>query len=264
MTKQKTAIITAAGQGMGAAIARELAANDYQVALMSNAGGAETLAAELNGIGMTGSVTNSGHLEALVKRTMVVYGRLDAVINNTGHPPKGPLLEISDAEWHLGLDLVMLNVMRMAWLVTPIMKKQGGGAIVNISTFAAFEPDAAFPVSSSLRAALASFTKLYADHYAPDGIRMNNILPGFVDSYPESEENLSRIPLGRYARVVEIAKTALFLVSESAGYITGRTSAWTVASPARYKHRFYVTIQPDRTSILSKPERSGGCIEGCG
>ena len=222
MTNKKVAIITAAGRGMGAAIARELAANDYHVALMSNAGGAETLADELNGIGMTGSVTNASDLEALVNRTLAAYGRIDAVINNTGHPPKGPLLDISDEDWHLGLDLVMLNVVRMARLVTPIMQKQGGGAIVNISTFAAFEPDAAFPVSSSLRAALASFTKLYADRYAADGIRMNNILPGFVDSYPESEENLRRIPMGRYASVTEIAKTTLFLVSADSGYITGQ------------------------------------------
>ncbi len=221
MTKQ-VAIVTAAGRGMGAAIARELAARDYDLALMSNGGGAEALAGELGGVGMTGSVTDAGDLEALVNRAMDAYGRIDAVVNNTGHPPKGPLLEISDADWHLGLDLVMLNVVRMARLVTPIMQEQGGGAMVNISTFAAFEPNPAFPVSSSLRTALASFTKLYADRYAADGIRMNNILPGFVDSYPESEQSLRRIPMGRYASVTEIAKTARFLVSADAGYITGQ------------------------------------------
>lgn len=221
MTK-KVAIVTAAGRGMGAAIARELAACGYDLALMSNGGGAEILAGELGGIGMTGSVTDVGDLETLINRTMDAHGRVDAVINNTGHPPSGPLLEISDADWHLGLDLVMLNVVRMARLVTPIMQEQGGGAMVNISTFAAFEPDPAFPVSSSLRTALASFTKLYADRYAADGIRMNNILPGFVDSYPESEKSLRRIPMGRYASVTEIAKTARFLVSADAGYITGQ------------------------------------------
>jgi NAD(P)-dependent dehydrogenase (short-subunit alcohol dehydrogenase family) len=222
MKDKKVAIVTAAGRGMGAAITRELAANDYRVALMSNSGGAEALATKLNGIGITGSVTNAGDLEALVNQTIAAYGRIDSVINNTGHPPKGPLLEISDQDWHLGLDLVMLNVVRMARLVTPIMQSQGGGSIVNISTFAAFEPDAAFPVSCSLRAALGSFTKLYADAYARDGIRMNNILPGFVDSYPETEQNLRRIPIGRYASVTEIAKTVSFLVSTDASYITGQ------------------------------------------
>lgn len=222
MTDKKTAIVTAAGKGMGAAIARELAANDYRVALMSNSGGAVAVAEELGGIGMTGSVTDPGSLESLVEKTMATYGRIDAVVNNTGHPPKGPLLEISDEEWHLGLDLLLLNVVRMARLVTPVMQKQGGGAIVNISTFAVFEPDPAFPVSCSLRSALASFAKLYADRYASDGIRMNNILPGFVDNYPESDEKLSRIPMGRYARIGEIAKTVRFLLSADAGYLTGQ------------------------------------------
>jgi len=222
MTEKKVAIITAAGHGMGAAIARELASHDYALALLSNSGGAELLAKELNGIGMTGSVTNPTALESLVNRTMAEYGRVDAVVNNTGHPPKGSLLEISDEAWHQGLDMVMLNVIRMARLVTPIMQKQGGGAFVNISTFAAFEPSASFPVSSSLRAALASFTKLYADRYASDGIRMNNILPGYIDSYPESDENLKQIPMGRYGTVAEIAKTTLFLLSDGAAYITGQ------------------------------------------
>jgi NAD(P)-dependent dehydrogenase (short-subunit alcohol dehydrogenase family) len=222
MTDKKSAIITAAGRGMGAAIARELAANDYYVALMSNGGGAEALAPELQGLGITGSVTEIRDLETLVSQTLSAHGRIDAVINNTGHPPTGPILEISDTDWHLGLDLVLLSVVRMARLVTPVMKQQGGGAIVNISAFAAVEPDLAFPVSSTIRAALASFTKLYADRYAPDGIRMNSILPGFVDSYPESEELLRRIPMGRYASVTEIAKMARFLISADSGYITGQ------------------------------------------
>jgi len=222
MTNQKTAIVTAAGQGMGAAIARELAANGYQLGLMSNSGGAEKLASELRAVGQTGSVTNAEDLEMLVANTLSKYGRIDAVINNTGHPPKGPLLDIPDKDWHTGLDMVLLNVIKMARLVTPIMQKGGGGAIVNISTFTAFEPDAAFPVSSSLRAALAGFTKLYSDRYSRDGIRMNNILPGFIDSYPESSEIISRIPLGRYGKVQEIAKTTLFLLTDGAAYITGQ------------------------------------------
>jgi NAD(P)-dependent dehydrogenase (short-subunit alcohol dehydrogenase family) len=222
MTNNKAAIVTAAGRGMGAAIARELAAAGYRLALLSNSGGAEAVAKELGGISQTGSVTEARDLELLVERALEEYGRIDAVVNNTGHPPKGPLLDISDDDWHLGLDITLLNVVRMARLVTPVMLEQGGGAFVNISTFSAFEPNSAFPVSSSLRAALGSFAKLYADRYAPHGIRMNNLLPGYIDSYPESEAIIDEIPMGRYGQVQEIAATARFLLSDEAGYITGQ------------------------------------------
>lgn len=219
---EKAAIVTAAGRGVGAAIARELVAAGYRVSLLSNSGGAVKLAEELGGIGMTGSVTEPSDLAELVDSTMEAFGRIDAVVNNTGHPPKGDLLEISDADWHRGLDMVLLNVVRMARLVTPIFVEQGGGAIVNISTFSAFEPESAFPVSSTLRSGLASYSKLYADRYAASGIRINNVLPGYMDNYPESEENLAKIPMNRYGKVQEIAKTVCFLLSDDAGYITGQ------------------------------------------
>ena len=219
---EKVAIITAAGQGVGAAIARELAACGYKLALMSNSGGAVTLAEELGGIGMTGSVTEPDDLKKLVDAAMEKYGRVDAVVVNTGHPPKGDILAISDEDWHTGLDLLILPVARMARLVTPIFESQGSGAMVNISTFSAFEPSPSFPVSSALRAGLAGYVKLYADRYAEAGIRMNNILPGFMDNYPSSPEIVAKIPMKRYAKVQEVAKTVRFLLSEDAGYITGQ------------------------------------------
>ena len=219
---EKVAIITAAGKGIGAAIARELAEAGYQLALMSNSGGAVALAEELGGVGMIGSVTEPDDLKKLVDVTMEKYGQADAVVTNTGHPPKGEILVISDEDWHTGLDLLILPVARMARLVTPIFEKQGGGAMVNISTFSAFEPSPSFPVSSALRAGLAGYTKLYADRYAEVGIRMNNVLPGFMDNYPSSPEIVEKIPMKRYAKVQEVAKTVRFLLSEDAGYITGQ------------------------------------------
>ncbi len=223
MTESKVAIVTAAGRGMGAAIAVELKARGYRLALMSPSGGAEGLAHGLGAIGLTGSVTEPRDLERLVETTLDAHGRIDGVVNNTGHPPSGPLLDVTDEAWHAGLDLVFLNVVRLARLVTPVMERQGGGAFVNISTYGALEPDAAFPVSSSLRAALGAFTKLYADRYAKAGIRMNNLLPGFINSYPEDEKRRAAIPMGRYGHVSEVAKTAAFLLSEDAGYITGQS-----------------------------------------
>ncbi len=219
---EKVAIVTAAGRGMGAACARSLAEVGYQVSLLSVSERSVQLAQELGGLGMQGSVTNPDDLQKLVDVTVERYGRIDAVVNNTGHPPKGDLLEISDDDWHDGLDMVMMNVVRMARIVTPIMQKQGGGAFVNISTFAAFEPSLSFPVSSALRAALGSYTKLYADRYAADNIRMNNILPGYIESYPINDAIQAQIPMDRQGTVREIADTAVFLLSAGAGYITGQ------------------------------------------
>lgn len=216
------ALVTAAGKGMGAAIARKLAADGYRLALISPSGGAEKLAGELEGFGVTGSVTEEADLERLVAGALQRWGRIDAVVNNTGHPPKGDLLELSAADWHLGLDMILLSVHRLAQRVTPVMQRQKQGAIVNISTFAAFEPDPAFPISCALRAALGSYAKLYADRYAGEGIRMNNLLPGFIDSLPEKAERLARIPMRRYGRTAEIAATAAFLLSDAASYITGQ------------------------------------------
>ena len=221
--ENKVAIVTAAGKGMGAACARELAARGYSLALMSRSGGATDLAKELGGVGFEGSVTEEADLRALVDGTLDSYGRVDAVINGTGHPPSGDeVLGIPDEDWHAGLDMVVLNVVRVARLVTPVMLRQGGGALVNISTFSAFEPSAEFPVSSVLRSALAGFTKLYTDRYAARGIRMNNVLPGYIDNNEVEEEVLSSIPMRRPGTVEEIAKTAAFLVSPGAGYITGQ------------------------------------------
>jgi NAD(P)-dependent dehydrogenase (short-subunit alcohol dehydrogenase family) len=218
----QVAILTGAGKGMGAACGRELAARGWKVALLSPSGGAETLAKELGGVGVTGSVTEAEDLQRLVDTTMAAYGRIDGVVISTGHPPKGKLLEIADADWACGLDLIILNVVRLARLVTPIMERQRSGAFVNISTYAAFEPEPIFPVSCTLRAGLGAFAKLYADQYAAAGIRMNNVLPGFIDSLPEKAELRARIPMKRYGRVSELAKAVAFLLSDDASYITGQ------------------------------------------
>ena len=219
---EKVAIVTAAGSGIGAACARELAGQGYAVALMSPSGKAENLAKELGGLGLTGSVTEEADLGSLVDETLSRYGRIDGVVNSTGHPPSGEILELRDEQWHDALDLVVLNVVHIARLVTPAMQRQGGGAIVNVSTFSAFEPSPVFPLSSSLRAALAGFTKLYADRYAAEGVRMNNILPGFIESFEIDDETRDSIPMRRQGSVAEIAKTAAFLLSGDANYVTGQ------------------------------------------
>ena len=222
MTSSKVAVITAGGSGMGAGAARALAADGFVVAILSSSGKGEALAGELGGIGVTGSNRSNDDLQRLVDMTMDKWGRIDVLVNSAGHGPKGDLLEISDEDWHLGMDVYFMNVVRPTRLVTPVMQRQKSGAIINISSFAAFEPDPAFPTSAVFRAGLASYTKLFSDRYAADNIRMNNVLPGFIDSLPEKPQFKERIPMGRYGRTDEISRTVAFLASAGAGYITGQ------------------------------------------
>lgn len=221
MTGERVAIVTGAGRGIGAAVAAELAGRGYRLAVLSPSG-APAAVREFDAVGIAGSVTNPSDLTRLVDAALQRFGRIDAVANSTGHPPRGHLLELTDAEWLAGVDLLLLNVVRMARLVTPVFLRQGRGSVVNISTFSAFEPSPAFPISSVLRAALAGFAKLYADEYAAHGIRMNNVLPGFVESYPVDTDTVRRIPMGRPGTLVEIARTVAFLLGDDAGYITGQ------------------------------------------
>ena len=218
----KVALVTAGGSGMGAAAARKLAAEGYGVAILSSSGKGEALAAELGGLGVTGSNQSPEDLQRLVDGAMAKWGRIDALVNSAGHGPRAGLLDITDEQWRTGMDVYLMNVIRPTRLVAPIMAAAGGGAIVNISTAWAFEPSPMFPTSAVFRAGLAAFTKLFADQYASKNVRMNNVLPGWIDSLPQVEERRAGVPMGRYGTSEEIAATVAFLLSEGAGYITGQ------------------------------------------
>lgn len=222
MTETRVALITAGGSGMGADAARRLAQDGFAVGILSASGKGEALGRELGGFGVTGSNLDPGALAALVEGARDRWGRVDVLVNSAGHGPKGPLLEIGDDDWHQGMEIYLMNVIRPTRLVTRLMQDQGGGAIVNISTFAAFEPDPLFPTSGVFRAGLAAFAKLYADRYAADNIRMNNVLPGFIDSLPETADRRARIPMGRYGRAAEVSSLISWLASEGASYMTGQ------------------------------------------
>ncbi|MGY3449763.1 SDR family oxidoreductase [Bradyrhizobium sp. USDA 4353] len=222
MAEQKVALVTAGGSGMGAAAARRLAMDGFHVAILSSSGKGEALAAELGGLGVTGSNKSNDDLKRLVDGAMDRWGRIDVLVNSAGHGPRAAILDLTDEQWHTGMDTYLLNVIRPARLVTPIMQAQKNGAIINISTAWTFEPSAMFPTSAVFRAGLASFTKIFTDTYAADNIRMNNVLPGWIDSLPATEERRSTVPMGRYGKAEEIAATIAFLASEGAAYITGQ------------------------------------------
>jgi NAD(P)-dependent dehydrogenase (short-subunit alcohol dehydrogenase family) len=222
MAGSKVAIVTAAGRGIGAGIARRLARDGYKLGLLSPGESVVALAAELGGVAVRGSVTEPKDLERLLEETASQLGAISGAVINMGHPPKGSILQISDADWHAGLDMAFLSVIRVARLLTPHFEKQGGGAFVAMSSAFAFEPHADFPMTT-LRAGLAAWIKLYADTYAAKRIRMNSVLPGFTDSLPEREERRASIPAGRYAKTEEIANAVAFLLSDQASYITGQS-----------------------------------------
>ena len=222
MATEKVAIVTAGGSGMGAACAQRLAADGYKVAILSSSGKGEALAKQLGGIGVTGSNQSNEDLARLVDQALARWGRIDVLVNSAGHGPRGPVLEISDQDWHRGMDTYLMNVIRPTRLVTPAMQKQKAGAIINISTAWAFEPSDMFPTSAVFRAGLASFAKLFADRYAAENVRMNNVLPGWIDSLPAQEPRRESVPMKRYGKSEEIAATVAFLASEGAAYITGQ------------------------------------------
>ncbi|MCM2439791.1 SDR family oxidoreductase [Agrobacterium vitis] len=222
MSAEKVAVVTAGGSGMGAECARRLAADGYKVAILSSSGKGEALATELGGIGVTGSNQSNDDLVRLIDTTMDTCGRIDVLVNSAGHGPRAQIIEITDEQWHMGMDVYLMNVVRPVRLVTPIMQAQKSGAIINISTAWAFEPSSMFPTSAVFRAGLAAYTKIFADTYAADNIRMNNVLPGWIDSLPATEERQDAVPMKRYGTSAEIAATVAFLASEGAGYITGQ------------------------------------------
>jgi NAD(P)-dependent dehydrogenase (short-subunit alcohol dehydrogenase family) len=222
MTVEKVAIIVAGGSGMGAAAAEKLASDGYKVAVLSSSGKGEALAERLGGLGVTGSNQSVADLQKLVDQTLARWGRIDVLVNSAGHGPRAPILALTDEQWQLGMETYFLNVVRATRLVTPIMQKQGGGSIINISSAWTFEPTDMFPTSAVFRAGLASFTKIFADAYAADNIRINNVLPGWIDSLPKTDERRDSVPLQRYGTSEEVAATIAFLASPGAAYITAQ------------------------------------------
>ena len=228
LLKDKVAVITGGAglNGLGFATARMMANQGAKVVILDlEVANPQAAAAQLgpDHLGLVANVTDKASCEAAVEQIKAKYGRIDVLVNGAGHGPKGKLLEISDEDWIKGIEVYFLNVVRATRLVTPHLLQAGGGAIVNISSFAAVEPDPVFPTSAVFRAGLAAYTKLYADRYAKDGIRMNNVLPGWIDSLPLKEERRAAVPMQRYGKAEEVAATIAFLASDAASYITGQS-----------------------------------------
>ena len=219
----KVCIVVGGGKGIGAAVAREMKKRNYRLSLMSPSENCELVADELGGIAYRGRAEHSIDTDNLIKYTMEKFGRIDSLLIHVGGPPKGDLLEISEDDWKKANEMVLMPVIRLSKLITPIMQSQGGGSIVNITTFSVFEPSLIFSTSSVYRVGVSSFSKLYSDRYGVDKIRMNCLLPGFTDSLDLPEKFSQMSVFKRLARAEEQAKTAAFLLSDDSSYITGQS-----------------------------------------
>ena len=219
----RVAIVTAASKGIGAAIARELRRRGYELALLARGSGVAALGEELGAIAHQGDVRDEPTLATLVDAAVQRWGRIDTVIANTGHPPKGSALELSDADWQIGHELIVMSAIRLARVATPILIRQRAGSIVCVSSYAAVRPEVTRPVSSMYRAALGSWVAVLAEELAPHNVRVNAVLPGFVDSQPVPSLTVATIPLGRVGGVDELARTVAFLASDDASFVTGQS-----------------------------------------
>ena len=222
MSERPVAIITAGSKGIGAACARRLAGEGYQIAILSRSDAGGMLADELGGIWLEGDLTNAEDVESLIDMAWSKWTRLDAAIINTGHLQTGPLLELTDEAWHSGLDMVLLSITRAAKAAIPLMKQSGGGSIVCTSGAAAREVMDAYPISTVLRSGLTALIRLAARQWAPE-VRINAVMPGFVSTFDVPEDIISQIPMERAAEADEIAALMAWLCSDEARYVTGES-----------------------------------------
>ena len=222
-TSAPVAIVTAASRGIGAATARELAGRGYRLALFARSDAVHDVARDTGAIAVQGSLTEPDDLARLVEQTHagVRPDRRRGQQRRCQRRP-GRCWRSATTTGATGFDLLLLSVIRMARLVTPHLAAGGGGAIVNVSTYAALDPDPAFPVSATVRAGLAAFTRLYAAEHGRAGIRMNSVLPGHLNNHPEQDQVRQRVPLRRYGSPEELAGVVAFLLGPDSGYLTGQ------------------------------------------
>ena len=224
--KDDVAVVTGAGKGIGKGIAIALAEAGSNVVLASRTeNDLNEVQEEIKKLGREAivvpiDVTNPNSFEDLSEKALKEFGKISTWVNNAGGSPmRMPIIDLPREEWDKTLALNLTAVYSGSVIAA---RHIDTGSIINISTFAIFEPDSNFPTSSVFRSGLAAFTKIYSDKYAIDNIRMNNILPGFIDSLPAKEEFLKKIPLKRYGKVSEISSVVEMLASEGGAYITGQ------------------------------------------
>lgn len=226
----RTAIVCGASQGMGLAIAEAFAREGMNVAMFARRRKVLGVEAErLGALPVQGDVTNPQDCERLVERTLDAFGGVDVLVNNSGGPPRGSALELDDETLEDAVALLLLSAVRLTNLCLPHLRKSPAGRVVNIESSTVKEPADNLALSNAVRPGVVGWAKTLSREVGPDGITINTIAPGRIDTerlaevYPDgpSEEDLKTIPLRRLGRPDEIAAVVCFLASDAASYLTG-------------------------------------------
>jgi 3-oxoacyl-[acyl-carrier protein] reductase len=230
----RTAIVCGASAGMGLAIAEAFVAEGANVAMFARRRDPlEREAQRLGALAVRGDVRDPADLERLIERTVQAFGGVDVLVNNSGGPPRTSALEINDQLLQDAVDLLLHSVVRLTGLCLPYLARSARGRVINITSSTVREPVDNLALSNTVRPGVIGWAKTLAREVGPDGITVNSIAPGRIETerlaevYPDgpTESDLQTIPLRRLGRTEEIADVVCFLASVRASYVTGTTIA---------------------------------------
>ncbi len=229
--KGRTAIVCGASAGIGLAIAESRAPAGANVTMFARR--RDVLQREADRIGalaVRGDVTHPSNLQRLVDKTLEAFGGIDILVNNSGGPPRGTALEITAEDLEAAVELLLLSAVRLTSLCLPHLRESGRGRVINIESSTVREPADNLALSNAVRPGVVGWAKSLAREVGGDGITVNTIAPGRIDTerlreaYP-SEEAIAQIPARRVGRAEEVADVVAFLASERASYVTGTVIA---------------------------------------
>jgi 3-oxoacyl-[acyl-carrier protein] reductase len=226
----RTAIVCGASAGIGLGVAEALAAEGANVAMFARRRDMlEREAEQLGALAVRGDVTNLADLRRLVERTVDAFDGIDVLVNNSGGPPRTAALELTDETIEEAVELLLLSVVRLTRLCLPYLGKHGRGRVINITSSTVREPVDNLALSNAVRPGVVGWAKTMARELGPQGITVNSIAPGRIDTdrirevYPDgpTEADLRAIPLRRLGTAREVGDVVCFLASDRAAYVTG-------------------------------------------